>query len=104
MEWLALQDPPHTPQASGDDPVFLHSQNEVLAARGIKAALTAENRTQEFLISANQADDAARRQTADLPRPHVAEGRVPFARALMPDQVRLAQAFTLNYRVRHPPD
>src|SRR5262245_30230895 len=69
MERMALQSSPHAPQAPGDDAIFLHSQNEVLAARRMKPALTAENRTEEFLIPAHHSDDAAGWQFAHQSRP-----------------------------------
>jgi hypothetical protein len=65
VEWLTLQDPPQAPQASGDDAVFLDGENEILAARRIKPALTAEDRAQKFLVTAHHSDHRARRQLAN---------------------------------------
>jgi hypothetical protein len=62
MERLTLQNSPHAPQAPGDNAVFFDGQDEVLAARRIKAALPAENRAQEFLVAANERDYATGRQ------------------------------------------
>jgi hypothetical protein len=68
MERLTLQNSPHAPQAPGDDAVFFDGQDEVLAARGIKAALPAEDRAQEYLVAADHGDHASGGQRSQSDR------------------------------------
>jgi hypothetical protein len=59
MKWVAFRNTPYAPAASGDESVFFDCQYEILAARGVKAALAAENGTEKSLISAHGHDGAA---------------------------------------------
>src|SRR6185312_3041987 len=71
MEWLTLQNPPHAPQASRNDSIFLDGQNEILAARGVKATLPAKNGAEKRLVSADQTDHAAGRKALQPARQRV---------------------------------
>jgi hypothetical protein len=56
MKRLASADPPQTTAGTGDGPIFLDGQDEVFAARRMKATLASEDGTQTNLIDANGAN------------------------------------------------
>src|SRR5947208_149630 len=59
---MAAANPPYAAQRAGDRPVLPHGLDEVVAARRLKTAMTAEDRAEKNLIEPHQADERQRRQ------------------------------------------
>ena len=62
MERVTAENPPGSPQASPEGPVFFNGEKEVLAASGLKSALAAEDGAEKQLIQTDDADEKSSRK------------------------------------------